>query len=135
MNLGVHQLSFVREYYLQSFSVKEVFIHPDYSSKQDYHDIALIELDHDADIRTGIRPACLHTDKEIPTDAFTATGWGATELHGSNSDILQRVDLKFVGYNNCSSFYKSQKKLSRGLDDVSQLCADGGGERADTCQV
>lgn len=133
--MGVHQLSHITEQFLQSFGVKNVFVHPDYSFHQHYNDIALIELNGTVNIRAGVKPACLYTKKDIPTDSFVATGWGATELHGDYNDILQKVFLKFVSYSNCSQYYRSEKKLANGVDDKSQLCADGGGERADTCQV
>lgn len=134
IKLGVHQISSITEF-IQKFKVKRVYRYPDYKFNQQYHDIALIELDHPANIQAGVKPACLHTSKQLPTDSFTATGWGAVELYGNINDILQKVNLKYVAYDNCASYYKRQDKLPNGLIDDWQICADGGGARADTCQV
>ncbi|KAI4460012.1 trypsin [Holotrichia oblita] len=133
VKLGLHQISQFNAF-TQIFSVKNIHQHPEYSPFQNYHDIALIELDLPAIINEGVKPACLHTSKQLPNYSFTAPGWGATELYGDNSDILQKVNLSYVPYNNCARFYKGQHKLPRGLIDDWQICADGGGARADTCQ-
>ncbi|KAI4459993.1 eg:bacr7a4.3 protein-related [Holotrichia oblita] len=133
VKLGLHQINETNAF-VQGFAVKNAYQHPEYNPLQNYHDIALIELDHPAKLTEGVKPACLHTSKELPKNSFTATGWGATELYGNNSNILQKINLSYVSYNNCASFYKGQKKLPDGLVDDWQICADGGGAKADTCQ-
>ncbi|KAK9737523.1 Trypsin [Popillia japonica] len=133
VKLGLHQISQTNNV-VQDFTVKNTYQYPEYNQLQNYHDIALIELDHPANFDSGVKPACLHTSKQLPGNSFTGAGWGATELYGNNSDILQKVSLTYVPYNNCAGFYKGQKKLSNGLIDDWQICADGGGERVDTCQ-
>ncbi|KAI4460010.1 eg:bacr7a4.3 protein-related [Holotrichia oblita] len=133
VKLGLHQISQINVF-IQIFTVKNVYLHPKYNPLENYHDIALIELDHSANINSGVKPACLQTSKELPNNSFTGTGWGATELYGDFSDILQKVNLSYVPHNNCSNFYKGQKKMPKGLIDDWQVCADGGGQKADTCQ-
>ncbi|KAK9737522.1 Trypsin [Popillia japonica] len=133
IKLGLHQISETNRF-IQTFTVKNTYQHPEYNPFQSYHDIALLELDHPANINAGVKPACLHTSKQLPSNAFTGTGWGATELYGDNSDILQKVNLIYVSYNKCAGFYKGRSKLPYGLVDDWQICADGGGARADTCQ-
>ncbi|KAI4460011.1 eg:bacr7a4.3 protein-related [Holotrichia oblita] len=133
VKLGLHQISKTNAF-IQLFRVKNAYQHPEYNPLENYHDIALIELDHSANINSDVKPACLHISKQLPNNSFTGTGWGATELYGDNSDILQRVNLSYVSYNNCASFYKGQKKLPKGIIDDWQICADGGGAKADTCQ-
>ncbi|KAK9737490.1 Trypsin [Popillia japonica] len=133
IKLGLHQINVITMF-IQIFTVKKSYQHPKYNPLQSYHDIALIELDHPANINSGVKPACLHTSKQLTSNAFTGTGWGATELYGDNSDILQKVNLSYVPYNKCVSFYKGSSKLPNGLIDDWQICADGGGARADTCQ-
>ncbi|KAK9737521.1 Regulatory CLIP domain of proteinase [Popillia japonica] len=126
IKLGVHQIS-ETNMFVQTFRVKNTYQHPQYNSLLSYHDIALLELDQFADILFGVRPACLHTSKQLPSNSFTGTGWGATELYGDNSDILQKVNLSYVPTNKCARFYNRRNKLPNGLNDDWQICADGGG--------
>lgn len=134
VKLGVHRLSYITTF-VQKFEVKKAHRHPDYSATKQYHDVALLELDRAPNFKLVVKPACLHTSKQLPTNAFTATGWGATELYGNINDILQKVNLSYVSYDKCTGYYKKQGRLPDGLVDDWQICADGGGARADTCQV
>lgn len=134
IKLGLHQISESSKF-VQIHRVQNTYIHPEYNPLQNYHDIALIKLAYPAYFNIGVKPACLHTSQQLSGNSFTGTGWGATELNGNNSDILQRVNLIYVSYDKCAGFYKGQKKLPNGLVDDWQICADGGGKRTDTCQV
>ncbi|GJQ73791.1 hypothetical protein Trydic_g18731 [Trypoxylus dichotomus] len=132
IKLGVYRISFETDF-VQTFAVKKTYLHPKYLAFQNYHDVALIELDNPANIRSGVKPACLHTSKQLSNNSFIGTGWGAIELYGDIHDVLQKVKLTYVAYATCAGYYKSQNKLPNGLIDDWQICADGGGARADTC--
>ncbi|KRT84408.1 Trypsin [Oryctes borbonicus] len=133
IKLGVHQLTLI-DNFIQKFSVKKIHPHPKYSHLQNYHDIALIELDRPANMRAGVKPACLHTSNQLPSDSFIGTGWGATELYEGIYNTLQKVNLSYVAHNTCAEYYQTDKRLPSGLNENWQICADGGGKRADTCQ-
>ncbi|KRT84407.1 Trypsin [Oryctes borbonicus] len=133
IKLGIHQITLVTSF-VQTFGVKKTHLHPKYSPLQNYHDIALIELDRPANIHTGVKPACLYTVKHLPSNSFIGTGWGAIELYGNIHDVLQKVNLSYVEHDACAEYYKLQNRLPNGLIEDWQMCADGGGARADTCQ-
>ncbi|GJQ73794.1 hypothetical protein Trydic_g18734 [Trypoxylus dichotomus] len=117
VNLGVHQISYIKSFE-QRFNVRNIYQHPDYQTDQRYNDISLIELE----------------EKNIDSDIFIATGWGAVELGGENNDILQKVNLTSAPFEICSRFYQPQRGLEKGLTDESQICAGNVEEKGDTCQ-
>lgn len=89
---------------------------------------------------TFIRPACLALDQSV--EDVTATGWGLLDGRdrNSNSDELQKVSLKVLSNQLCSSFYNDigDESLRNGIIP-SQFCAgnlEGGVLKGgkDTCQ-
>ncbi|GJQ73797.1 CLIPC1 [Trypoxylus dichotomus] len=131
--LGVHQISYIN--FEERFSIRNIHRHPNYQPFQRYNDIALIELDREVFIGPfTVRPACLQTEKNIDSNIFVATGWGAVKLGGENSDILQKVNLTAAPFQICSRFHQPQKGLEKGLTDESQICAGSVQEIRDTCQ-
>lgn len=131
--MGVHQISLIG---FQRFKVKTLYQHPDYNPPHKYNDIALIEIDGQINFTPlGIRPACLQIEKEMADDVFIATGWGAVENGGDNSDVLQKVNLTSIPFEVCARTYRPRRGLEKGLLDESQMCAGSLQGRGDTCQV
>jgi hypothetical protein len=64
---------------VQMFKVVRRIPHPDYRAPQKYHDIALLQLDHDVIFGRFVKPACLHSQHSVPDETPIATGWGRTE--------------------------------------------------------
>ncbi|KAJ1519028.1 hypothetical protein ONE63_011365 [Megalurothrips usitatus] len=121
----------------QVLPVAEVVVHPEYRATGRYHDVALLRLARPAATsRTGVRPACLHTDVDgDPAGSeAVATGWGATGFGEDVSERLIKVSLTVRSQAECRSKIseRTDSKLSRGILD-GQMCAGGGSEQ-DTCQ-
>lgn len=72
----------------QLLEVAEVVVHPEYTVRARYHDIALLRLAASARVQEGdVRPACLHTDLDGDSDMLrgelaVVTGWGAEAFGG-----------------------------------------------------
>lgn len=124
---------------MQEIKIAERIPHPSYITNKRYHDIALLRLEHPAEITPYSIPACLHLEYNTHTARAIATGWGLTIEAGYGSNELMKVTLDLVGHNFCNSQYKfnrnskAYKKLNNGIIDNQQLCA--GSEGKDTCQV
>ncbi|KYB25041.1 hypothetical protein TcasGA2_TC031075 [Tribolium castaneum] len=120
----------------QDYRVSQKIIHPSYHAPAQYDDIALIRLDRDVQFSPYIAPICLETQKNLPNYNFIATGWGKTEVGGSQSDILMKVDLEYFSNQICRQNYANvgSEYLSRGVDDNSQICAGSRKDGKDTCQ-
>ncbi|KAF2886038.1 hypothetical protein ILUMI_20135, partial [Ignelater luminosus] len=121
----------------QDFAVLEKFKHPDYKGRSKYNDIALVKLNRKAKLDNFVRPACLETR---PTVNFNyhpmASGWGKIAVTGDISKTLLKVALDYFTHTECYEAYKtiSKMRLSKGIDDTSQVCAGSRNESKDTCQ-
>ncbi|KAF2899313.1 hypothetical protein ILUMI_06863 [Ignelater luminosus] len=121
----------------QDFTVLEKFIHPDYKKPSGYNDIALLKLNRKAELNNFVRPACLETCSTVNFNYHPiATGWGRTAFLAETSTTLLKVTLEYFTHTECDDAYKSisKRRLSKGIDDTSQVCAGSRNESKDTCQ-
>ena len=121
----------------QDFGISGKYVHPNYHPPSQYNDIALLKLDRQVQFSDYIAPICLQVNRNLPNANFIATGWGRTELGGSQSDILMKVDLEYFPNEVCQRNYDdvALESLSRGIVDDTQICAGSRQEEKDTCQV
>lgn len=75
VRLGTIYLNLTNSH-LQDIEIVERLIHPNYTSKSKYNDIALLKLKHDVDFNAYVRPACLNTNENIKWTKSLATGFG-----------------------------------------------------------
>lgn len=118
------------------FTVAQSITHPLYNPFFNYHDIALIRLNASVGAFSSyVRPICLPTTRNVENANLVVAGWGLTEIAGTRATILQRTTLKHVDNERCKRIYGTSRGLRYGILEEIQLCADGGGERRDTCSV
>jgi hypothetical protein len=72
---------------VQDVNVLRRIPYPDYRISENYHDIGLLQLDKDVTFDSYVKPACLHSQGNVPEDKPIATGWGRTEP-GLSSDTF-----------------------------------------------
>ncbi|CRL05180.1 CLUMA_CG018056, isoform A [Clunio marinus] len=104
--------------------------HESYNKKTRENDIALIKMKQAATFSDDIRPACLQQTQTIEKEKAIATGWGYTEVAGSTSDILQKVQLDIIDNQKCKSVYDDEDNYK--IYD-SQMCAGVLAGGKDTC--
>ncbi|KAJ8921903.1 hypothetical protein NQ315_008536 [Exocentrus adspersus] len=86
----------------QNFTVVRSIPHPSFKSSERYHDIALLELNTEPVFTAYVSPACLNTEKELPSETMmTATGWGNVGFSGESSNFLIEVKLNYVPHDKC----------------------------------
>lgn len=118
----------------EDFGISEVVRHPDYHPPDVYNDIALIKLDRVVVFNRFIKPAKLFNDiNRLSRYRLTATGWGRTAYGGQQSNVLQTVELSFFTQRECNKHFGKRRKLSRGVDIETQVCAGGRNVEKDTC--
>ncbi|XP_062554889.1 venom protease-like isoform X1 [Armigeres subalbatus] len=115
----------------QEFSVQDTFGHPQYSGKSKQNDIALVQLSGKVGFSQRIRPACLYQSVNVEEQKLIASGYGAEENYGPNSNILMKVVLDQFDQSTCLSYY-SRAGVSRLTD--SQMCVGFKAGGRDTCQ-
>ncbi|XP_033125024.1 uncharacterized protein LOC117123275 [Anneissia japonica] len=111
----------------QFINVTEVFVHPNYRPYRSDHDIALLKLENSFSITEYVRTVCIPTStKTFKDDTLcTVTGWGTTEVGGSQNPDLFEVELPIVNQDECKRNYTSPI-----TDDM--ICAGATGY--DSCQ-
>jgi len=104
--------------------ISETWVHPDYVSPGEGHDVAVLTLDREVDAPT----AEINEVPDFPAtgDHGIALGWGETET-GSPVNDLRKVALPTVGDNECTASYAN-------YNPESMLCAGYHEGGKDTCQ-
>lgn len=111
----------------QNIGVKNIVIHPYYTSKRIYNDIALIELASPAVFSKDVYPACLYTSSRDIAETLYATGWGVSDLgSGKTSEDLLIGALSYVPLDECNELYSdilqsNNKKIPDGIIST-QIC-------------
>lgn len=82
-----------------------------------------------------VRPACLWSQRDTPTERVIATGWGYTENVGNPSDVLQKVALDKFTTEECRETFRRNSRLRDGIMGESQMCAGSRDGNKDTCQA
>lgn len=111
----------------QSLKIKNIKLHPDYSYKSHYNDIALIELESPAVPSKDVYPACLFTSPRdfSAAEVLYATGWGVFTMKSrQTSEYLIKGALRYVTLDECDYLYGGHvnKRLHKGIIR-GQICA------------
>lgn len=91
--------------------VADIIIYPDYYQEgvAQYHDIAILKLEHTVEFTKWIKPICLPIDARIRSMDFTShslevAGYGLTE-NGVGSPIKKKVELEGRTQSECQAAY------------------------------
>lgn len=118
------------------FTVAEITTHPLYNFGSNYHDIALLRLNATiTSFNDYVKPACLATTRDVENANLKIAGWGVIENNGPQASILQTAFLQHVPHERCRRSYGRSAKLRQGIIEDVHVCADGGTERRDACNV
>lgn len=102
VRLGDFNYGSDREHYTPiNVKVAEVFLHPNYSKKSLYNNIALVELDQSIDFAEHIRPACLPTHmqtSDVFDETISMTGW-PFKLYNVPRSLRHKQDMTLRKYN------------------------------------
>ncbi|XP_018562113.1 serine protease snake-like isoform X2 [Anoplophora glabripennis] len=111
---------------MQERTVSEIIIHPEFNSTSTYYDIGLLRFSKNVEFNTYIRPACLQTEKFIPSVLAIASGWGVIGFGEETSNDLLATVLEFYGAEECNNKYRldvSSDRLKAGIVDDMIICA------------
>lgn len=120
----------------QDRNVRDYVIHPGYYKGGLFNDIALIFLDHPADIAENVNTVCLPPPQTIfDGQRCFASGWGK-DLFGKEGKyqvILKRVELPVVPRPQCKSLLQ-ETRLGKHFDLHESFICAGGEIGKDTCK-
>lgn len=115
---------------VQDIPIQSWIIHPQYTKRKGFADIALLRLTMPAKFsQNNIKPICLpvsETNRKIVPEKFIVTGFGTTETD-ETSEIMLKAVLPFYQLDKCEDLYKNVRQLPENI-----ICA-GGVNRTDSC--
>lgn len=120
----------------QDRNVREVIIHPGYYKGGLHNDIALLILDHPAEITENVNTVCLPPHNfDFGRSRCFASGWGKDVFgkEGKYQVILKRVELPAVPRQECEPLLRETRLGAHFNLHPSFMCA-GGEIGKDTCK-
>ncbi|XP_055606250.1 uncharacterized protein LOC129754306 [Uranotaenia lowii] len=118
--------------FAQQIPIKRFIKHPMYRAFKHYYDVALVELEREAEFSEAVCPACLWMEQNVPPEPLTAIGFGRLGFAGELSPTLQKVQLPVINETECSSRLSLPlRSLPRGIVSE-QFCAAS--PAMDTCE-
>ncbi|KAK7605147.1 hypothetical protein V9T40_007005 [Parthenolecanium corni] len=120
----------------RDFRIMERIPHPQYTPSSMYFDIMLLKLRENVQFTPHMRPICLYTSSVLASvlhNNALITGWGVTALGEERSDPLLKAKISFAADRECTATYKGDKRLAKGYDPATMICAGDEFEGRDTC--
>uniref|UniRef100_A0A672YQI8 Vitamin K-dependent protein C n=1 Tax=Sphaeramia orbicularis TaxID=375764 RepID=A0A672YQI8_9TELE len=117
----------------QKRRVDRVLIHPGYNQSSSDSDLALLRLYHPVKLGRYVVPICLPARNSTATRTLatvrlsTVSGWGRLAVHGSASDLLQRLEIPRVPLQECR--LHTRLNITRNM-----LCAGVKAGGKDSCE-
>lgn len=110
--------------------VAKVILHPKYTKKSLYDNVALVQLDKSVEFSLHIRPACLPQISEITGQTVSMTGWPfklysvPRSLRSKQDTTLRKYNMNPIDEAECQRIFASRsiKGMSMGISDT-QICA------------
>jgi len=121
----------------QDIKVVEVVTHEGFKQDTLFNDVALLKLEHPAEIAPHVNTICLPgqiADVGIDYDDCFATGWGKDSFdHGVYSSILKEVHLQRVDHDVCQAALQGTR-LGQYFHLHETFTCAGGEPYVDTCK-
>ncbi|KAK7601268.1 hypothetical protein V9T40_008709 [Parthenolecanium corni] len=120
----------------RDFRIIERIPHPQYTGSSIYFDIMLLKLREKVQFTPHMRPICLDTSSvwaPALNNYGVITGWVVTATGVEKSKSLLNADISFAADSECIATYKGDKRLAKGYDPATMICAGNKFHGRDTC--
>lgn len=110
--------------------IADVILHPKYTKKSLYDNLALVQLDQSIKFGLHIRPACLPQMFDVAEQTVSMTGWPfklysvPRSLRYKQDMTLRKYNMNPIDYEECQKIFAPHniKGMSQGITDT-QICA------------
>ncbi|XP_068225319.1 uncharacterized protein [Palaemon carinicauda] len=138
IRLGERDFSTSNESRTVDYRVKRIAVNPGYRFPVKYNDIAVITLEEDIPLNSGLIPSCVPQSELTLFEGQVATvsGWG-TRANNEASDVLIDVEVKVRSLPQCNESYSTLGEVftlhyPEGL--ISNMLCAGGDDGEDVCR-
>ncbi|XP_066959716.1 uncharacterized protein [Macrobrachium rosenbergii] len=138
IRLGERDFSTSNESRTVDYRVKRIAVNPGYRFPVKYNDIAVITLEEDIPLNSGLVPSCVPTSELelFEGQVATVSGWG-TRANNEASDILIDVEVRLRSLLQCNESYNTLGEVFTlhypdGI--ISNMLCAGGDEGEDVCR-
>jgi secreted trypsin-like serine protease len=115
---GLHQRQNLNTGRTQNIGVSRIFMHEQYSTITQAHDIAVIRLSQPVQLNNYVNLICLPGPDPQESASATAAGWGTTYKNSALAPSLRQVSIKFtnaqatVAY---PAYFNAQRQIGTGV--------------------
>lgn len=110
--------------------VAEVILHPKYTKKSLYDNLALVHLDQSVEFSLNIRPACLPQMLDVTGETVSMTGWPfklynvPRSMRNKQDMTLRKYNMNPIDFEECEKIFAPHniKGMPQGIIDT-QICA------------
>lgn len=110
--------------------VNKVIVHPKYTRKSLYDNLALVRLDQSVEFDLHIRPACLPQMFDVAGETVSMTGWPfklysvPRSMRAKQDMTLRKYNMHPIDFEECKKIFGPHeiKGMSQGITDT-QICA------------
>lgn len=110
--------------------IAEIILHPKYTKKSLYDNLALVQLDQSIQFGLHIRPACLPQMFDVAEQTVSMTGWPfklysvPRSMRYKQDMTLRKYNMNPIDFEECRKIFAPHdiKGMSQGITDT-QICA------------
>ena len=113
----------------QVFNISTIIVHPRYNTITYDNDVALVNIETNANLTNFVNTICLPDDVSMPGIRCTIAGWGATMEHGRASNNLIKAEVPIIDGRTCARADIYGSKITGNM-----ICAGYANGGIDTCQ-
>lgn len=118
---GLHRRSNKQTGRVQTLTASRIFLHEQYNSVSQAHDIAVIRLSQAVTLNEYVNIICLPGPDPQELNPVTVIGWGALRRGGTSPDALQQVTVQVTNNEAAaaySSYFSVQRQIGAGIPQL-----------------
>ncbi|XP_049853801.1 serine protease snake-like [Schistocerca gregaria] len=118
---------------VQLIDVDKVTPHPLYQPRSRFHDVAVLHLRTPAKLSSRVRPACLNSLTQLPTNRVIIAGFGAESSRSTEFGTARYVDVTEIPALQCQKALPQLTRIGVKVNESLICAADEAGGR-DSCR-
>jgi secreted trypsin-like serine protease len=118
---GLHERQNLNTGRTQIIGVSRIFMHEQYSSVTQAHDIAILRLSQPVQLNNYVNLICLPGPDPPESASVTAAGWGTTYKNSALANSLRQVTVKVTNAQAAAAYpayFSAQRQIGAGIPNL-----------------